>query len=474
MSATRGGTIVLAGQVVKLAIQLIGLVALARLLTPEDFGLIAMVAVVMAIADLLRDFGMSAAALQARNLSWQQASNLFWVNAGLGLSAAVAMAAVSPLLVAVFREPRLYWIAPACALPLFLNALQVVVQVQLARRFKFASLMVTDVTAQLSALGLAVCAALAGWGYWALIVQMLTAATVLLVTRFFAAGWYPRRPRRGYNSMSLIRAGGDIGAAQALNFAASNADNFMVGAVWGATNLGYYANAFKLQATPIAGLMAPLTNVVIPVLNRARNAGKDTFQLVLSLQVVVGLAVAWLYAVGAASASAIISIALGDGWAPSVPIFMILCIGSSIQGLSFVNYWIYLHTGSTRGLLKSNLVTKPISVAAIVGAAFVNPGAVAWAYGIGLAFTWVFATWYMGRQTGWSVSQIYRSGAQILTVGWLSSAASYWCAAVLRPASAGTSVLLGVCSTTLCLVALTAATPGLRREISSLVRNTRL
>ena len=467
-SAVRGGMVVLIGQVCKLTIQLAGLVVLARLLTPEDFGLVAMVAVAVAIADLFRDFGMSAAALQARELSQQQASNLFWVNAVLGLSAALAVAASAPLLVAVFDESRLYAIAPACALPLLANALQIPVQVQLARRFKFVALVVTDVTAQLVALGLAVGTALAGWAYWALVVQMVAAAAVLMVTRWLIARWIPAVPRRGYQSLALVRAGGHIGAAQALGYISTNVDNLMVGSVWGATDLGIYSNAYKLQSMPVAGLMAPLTNVVIPVLNRARDAGKDTVDRLLTLQVVVGLAVAWLYAVGAATATQVIGLALGLGWAPAVPIFLILCLGSSIQGLSFVNYWAYLHTGETRGLLNSNFATKPISVVFIVVAAFVSVEAVAWAYNLGLAFTWIFATWYMGRKTGWNTVPFFVSGIQVLAAGWGSFVVGYWCLELIKPASVGIALAIGITATTLSLGAIVALLPGLRTRVCSL------
>lgn len=466
-TAKCGGVVVLVGQAVKLGIQLAGIVILARLLTPEDFGLVAMVAVVVAIADLFRDFGMSAAALQARELSQQQASNLFWANVGLGALSAIAVAASAPLLVAIFDETRLQWIAPACAVPLLASALQVPVQVHLARRFRFAALAVTDVFAQLVALALAVSSALAGWGYWALVVQPVAAAFTLLVSRWVIVRWLPSRPRRGHGSLVLLKAGGHIGGAQALGYIATNVDNLMVGSVWGATDLGYYSNAYKLQSMPIAGLMTPLTNVVIPVLNRVRDAGKDTFQRLLTLQVLVGLAVAWLYAVGAATAPQVIQMALGFGWEAAVPIFMILALGSSIHGLSFVNYWVYLHTGETRGLLNSNFVTKPVSIAMIAAAAFVSVEAVAWAYDLSLAFTWIFATWYMGRKTGWNTTPFYVSGIQVLAAGWASFGVTYWILTLLSPSSAGVTLALGVVTTTLALGVFVALIPGLRTRVFS-------
>lgn len=467
-SATRGGTFVLVGQFCKMGVQLGGLAILARLLTPTDFGLVAMVAVVLAMANLLRDFGMSTAALQAPDLSHQQASNLFWVNAALGMGAALAVVASAPLLVFIFGEPRLYWITPACALPLIANSLQLPLQVQLSRKFRFVALVVTDVGAQLVALGLAVAAAIAGWAYWALVVQLAASAVTLLAIRFLVARWIPCRPRRGHQSMALVKTGGHIGGAQVMGFLASNVDNLMIGSVWGATDLGIYANAYKLHSMPIVGLMTPLTNVVIPALNRARDAGRDTVERMLNLQAAVGLAVAWLYAVGAATASDVIYVALGKGWESAVPIFMILCLGSSFHGLSYVNYWSYLHTGETRGLLYSNFVTKPINVALIVAAAFVSVEAVAWAYALGLGWTWFYATWYMGRKTGWKMAPFYISGIQVLAVGWASFGVTSLCLALIKPTNAWISLAVGIAVTTLAFAILVAVLPGMRRRVWSL------
>lgn len=77
-SAARGGFVTLVGQGAKFAVQLTGLAVLSRLLSPADFGLVAMVTVIISIADLFRDFGLSTAAIQAENLNDRQRNNLFW------------------------------------------------------------------------------------------------------------------------------------------------------------------------------------------------------------------------------------------------------------------------------------------------------------------------------------------------------------------------------------------------------------
>jgi len=88
----------------KVAIQFGSVVVLSRLLSPDDFGLIAMVTVFVAFGEMLRDLGMTTVGLQRRELPQQQASNLFWVNTSLGLVMAVALSACSGLLVAEWDD----------------------------------------------------------------------------------------------------------------------------------------------------------------------------------------------------------------------------------------------------------------------------------------------------------------------------------------------------------------------------------
>src|ERR1700750_2003460 len=118
-AAARGTGITLAVQAGRTILQFGSIVALARLLTPADFGLVAMVTAVIGVADLVRDFGLSLAAVQAPKLSHGERTNLFWANVGLGLACTLVAMAMTPFIVAGYHEPRLAPIVLALA-PVFL------------------------------------------------------------------------------------------------------------------------------------------------------------------------------------------------------------------------------------------------------------------------------------------------------------------------------------------------------------------
>ena len=109
--ALRGGIASLAMQYGNGVLQLAAAVVLARLLAPEDFGLFAIVTVLTSFAPLLIDFGLGDATAQRSKITRSQVSSLFWLSSGIGLAIAVVVAACSPLIAWIYREPRLEAIA---------------------------------------------------------------------------------------------------------------------------------------------------------------------------------------------------------------------------------------------------------------------------------------------------------------------------------------------------------------------------
>lgn len=423
-SGARGGSITIAAQGIKVLILMTGVVILSRLLEPSDFGLVAMVTVIVAFGELLRDLGLSTAALRAPTLTKQQASNLFWANTLLGAVGTLMMSAAAPVLVAIYGEPRLALLTPILAVSLLINGVQAQFQVQLARARRFFWLNATDVIAQFVALIVAIVAALNGLGYWALVMQPLTAAVLLFIGRVVTARWMPSRPRKDGETLPLVRAGVDYSATQVLSFAASNVDTVMIGSVWGASSLGQYNRAFQLYSLPVARLLAPLVSVVLPVMNAARAAGENIHGHYLRLQSLVGLAAAAMFCVSVAAADPLVTIILGPNWDDAILLFQILAIGGIAQGLSQVSFWIFLTEGQSRALLKYNLVTKTMTIVLVVCGALISLEAAAAALSLSLLISWPINILWLGRTAGLPWRRFLANGARIYLTGALAAVAT--------------------------------------------------
>lgn len=462
-TGARGGGVTVIGQVAKLIIQLLGVVILSRLLSPEDFGLVAMVGVFLALGNLVRDFGMPTAALSARTLSAQQASNIFWVNSALAAAAALTLAVLSPVLSWLYDEPRLAALVPALAVSILLNGVQSQLQVQLARSMRYTALTVTDIAAQLLGLVAALGCAMLGMGYWVLVVQVLVAAAALLVLRVAVARWVPSIPRRGAGTWELVRAGGHIGSAQLVAYAASNADTFMIGLQWGAAQTGLYNRAFELLTVPISRMLGPLSQVVIPTVSRAAEGSKSRMdQILLQLQPLFGGVVVWIFVTSASVADDLVPLLLGQQWHASIILFQILAVGGCFQAFSYISYWAFLVHGATRPLLSYNLVTKTLAVALVVAGSFISVEAVAWAYSLGLAISWPINLIWLAKTTGQHSARFFRNGVAILAAGLL---AFLFARFVIGLVDDPWDLPLGVAASSLMFIGLIVAVPAGRREL---------
>ncbi len=414
------------------------------MLSPADFGLVAMIAVFVTLGNLLRDFGMPMAALQSPNLNHQQASNLFWVNTGLATSAAALLAAATPAVVTLYSEPRLAGVAPVMALIILIGGIGSQIQVDLARRMRFVAIVASEVGGQALGLGVAVASAAAGFGYWALVAQGLVAAVSTLVARWALSRWAPTRFRRGYGSMSIIRAGFHYGAAYLLSFLQSNADTLLIGALQGATPLGYYNRAYQIFTAPASRLMDPLTQVVVPMLNGAREEGRSTSAILLKVEFIVGSAVVAVFATVGAAAPQLVPVVLGPGWGPTIAVFQILALGGCLWVFNHVSYWVFITKGLSAELLHYNLVSKPVAVAFLAVGAFGGIQGVAWGYVAGMAFSWPLNLFWLTRAAHLPWQGFLRNGLLALSGGAIGAIATAAVCRVLEDAVPLVAGLLGV------------------------------
>jgi len=467
----RGGSAIIAGQFVKLAIQFSGVVVLSRLLEPADFGLVAMVTIFLAFGSLLRDFGMPTAALQAKELSDQQAANFFWASTMLGAGAAILLVAASPLLATVYGEPRLAVVAPVMATTLLLNGVQAQVQVQLARALRFTSLALTDVVAQAVALAVAIGGALAGWGYWAVVLQPIVAAILLLLLRALVTRWIPRLPRRGHGSRALYRTGGNIGVAQVLAFVANNVDTFVIGVALGTTQLGIYNRAFQFYAIPRIGMLDPLTQVVVPTLNQATTSGeRSASSMLLRIQFALSAVLTLVFLIIATTADWLIPLLLGDQWHEAVLPLRLLAFGGFFAAFGTVSYWVFLIEGKSRHLLHLHLVTKPMMAALVLAGLPFGIVGVALGYAVAQALAWPINLVWLARVAGQDSWAFFRTGMRTVLAAGLGFLTAHGVLMLVDLHGNLSPVLLGATVALLIYVGALTAMPGGVRELSDALR----
>ena len=460
--AARGALVTIGAQGARMVIQFASVVVLSRLLSPHDYGLVAMVLAIIGVGEILRDFGLSSAAVQAQSLSTAQRTTLFWLNTAIGLALAVIVVAAAPLIAAFYDSPQLVDVARALAPTFLLNGMATQYRASLVRDLRFASLARVDITAAATSLAIAITAALAGLGYWALVAQQLGQALVLFGLLALAARWLPGLPRRSTEVRGLVTFGGNVVASQLIGYVANNIDSVVIGARFGAAPLGIYSRAFQLLMTPLNQVRSPLTSVALPVLSRLSDDAArfsrfvELGQLALGYTLVAGLGVV----IGTAEPLTVLL--LGDQWLEAAPILRLLAIAATFQTLAFVGYWVYLARDLTRDLVRFSLVSAIIRIACILVGSQWGPLGVAWGYAIAPCLTWPISLWWLSRRTTIPVARLYAGAGRIL-VGVSGGAAAAWVVASMFELP-----IVRVGLGTLALVAwygLLALVPPIRRDL---------
>ncbi|ACZ31904.1 polysaccharide biosynthesis protein [Xylanimonas cellulosilytica DSM 15894] len=466
----RGAGIVLAGQAGRTVLQLVGLAVLSRLLPPEDFGLIAMVTVFVAFGETIRDFGMATIGLQRRELSHQQASNLWWVNAALGTAAGLALVAATPLIAQLYGDDRLNRLVPLLAIALPLNGMSTQFQVQLSRAMRYGAAAAADLGALAIAIAVASAGAVAGWGAHALVAQTLVLAVGGLVFRVTAARWWPTWPRRGSAVKRDVRDGAGFGLTGILQYLSQNVDTLVLGIMWDPTSVGLYDRALRLLRMPAASITGPLTQVIIPTLNRVLAEGRTVDSVLLRVQRALGFVIVWVFSVTAAIAPWLIPFVLGDAWQGSVPIFQILAVGGAVQVFSTVSFWQFIASNLGKQLFYYGLVTKSFTVALLIGAAFISLEAVAGAASLALVVSWPVSLVWLAKTAEQDSWAYLRGGLRLLAGGAIASLAGWAVMTVVGDPGSIFGAVVAASAATMVYVGLGIASRQTRGEMQGALR----
>lgn len=360
--ASRGIAITMGGMWSKTIIQMAAIMLLGRLLTPDDFGLVAMVTAISGILDLVRDFGLTGAIIQAREISERAWRSLFWLALALGIVLGGILAACAPLIAAMYNEPRLVLITLVIAPSLIVNGLTMPLQARATRELRFGLLARIDVVSMVVSVVVAIAAGLLGWGYWALIAMVGSGLIVRLVMLWIAINPHPGWPRIDREVVPLVGRGGSIFGAELLNYIERNADTVIVGQQLGAATLGQYSRAYAMFLMPLQQLNGPIGRVALPVLSKLQDDADRYRRYIRGALLVIGYLTLPTYAILATVAQPLFALLLGKGWDQAAVIFSILSIAGIAQGIGKVRGWLFITMGRSHQQLLYDLVARPLVV----------------------------------------------------------------------------------------------------------------
>jgi O-antigen/teichoic acid export membrane protein len=407
--SVRGGAVTMTAQGVKFFLQMGSTVVLARLLTPEDFGLIAMVAIVTSFVMIFKDMGLSMATVQKGEINHGQISTLFWINMILGLGVMLVTAALAPVIAWFYNEPRLIWITLALASAFIFGGLTVQHQALLKRHMCFGTLSLIGIIGMAVSIVAAIVAAWYGAGYWALVIMQLARAITSAIGVWVACGWRPGLPVRRSGVRKMLAFGGNLTGFNVMNYFARSIDKVLIGKVLGTTTLGIFDKANNLLLLPLSQIKGPLDAVAIPVLSRLQNDPDRYKRYYLKAIHFISFITMPSVTFMIVMSKEVIQIVLGGQWTQASPIFAALGLFGVFLPIWSTIGWLYVSTGQTNRMLRWGIFDSVLVVlSVIVGIQYGTLG-VAYAFVAVRLGSLIPTFWYATKGTPVQVCDILHS-----------------------------------------------------------------
>ncbi|MGI9067137.1 MAG: lipopolysaccharide biosynthesis protein [Pyrinomonadaceae bacterium] len=406
----RGGVVTIGSQGVKFLSSMVATVILARLLTPQDYGLIGMVAIVINFVSMFQYMGLSTATIKWSELNHQQVSTLFWINMALSTAIMLVTLASAPLVAWFYAEPRLVWLTVGYAISIFFTGLYIQHEAILSRQMRFAAIATIEIASILIGFAAAIVAAWLGAGYWALLLNQFVMTLVTVVGAWLACRWRPGLPVRGSGVRSMLSFGGNVTGFNVTTFFARNLDNALIGKFWGVHQLGVYSRAYQMLLMPMQQINAPLVAVAVPALSRLVDS--PARYRVAYLKILEKIAIISMPAVVfmIATSDWLVLFLLGPQWNGTGRIFALLGLAAVIQPVSRTALWLFTTQGRGREIFNWGVMSGIIAVVSIILGLRWGAVGVAAAYATtDLFISTPLLFWYAGRRGPVRASDLYRA-----------------------------------------------------------------
>ena len=346
--------------------QLLGMVILARLLSPSDFGVVAMAWLVTGFADIFHNLGTKAAVIQRRELPSALLDSVFWLNAGFGLAIAALIALLAPLIAVAMREPKLTGVLWLLALAFPIGSLGLVQQGLLERASRFRSVALIECGAAFAGLATGVLAALAGWGVYSLVSQVVVAWIVVTAGLWVASTWRPAWRCSLAPIREIAGFSGSLVGFSIVNYFARNIDTVLIGRFLGATELGYYNLAYRLMVWPLQNVSGAAARALFPALSSLQDHKQRLRRAYVRAAAAVFFLTAPLTLGLFVLREPFVLALMGERWLKVADLLFWLAPVSMVHSVGKTASWLYLSTGRTDLMFKFAVFSSMAVTCAIV------------------------------------------------------------------------------------------------------------
>lgn len=443
-------------------------IVLARLLSPEDFGVVAIAIVAVTAVNVLSDFGLGATLILRQELDQRGMATVLTLMLGLSVLLGAGLAIASPAIAGFFDEPMLAGVLAVMSIGVLLSAWTWFYEALLQRELEFKRRFVAIGLQSVASAATAITLAIVGAGVWSLVFGQLVGLAV------FAAALGALAPYRvglgidRHSANETLRIGRGFVVQHGAAFAAQNLDYLVVGRFLGVPQAGLYSMAYRLGELPYVGIADPVARVTFPGFARMRHRGEDVRSPYLSGLRLVAVLACPLGALLSATADPFTRTLLGTDWVGMIGALSVLGAWAAVRPVQATVGWLLNSVGEAEVVgAVTGVLVLPLAAALVAAASFGDITTVAWAMLADIVVALGILAWLAQRRAGVSLSRQWRAirpVAMACAVSWIAARATIELA---EPMAAALELALGaIAGGGSYLLALRLIEPGLLKTVA--------
>ena len=361
-----GGVVTISSQAAKFVLSLASTAILARLLTPRDFGLVAMVTAVIGFVAMFRHAGLGTPTVQREQITHAQVSNLFWINLAVSGLCALILAALAPALARFYHDSRITYITLALSTTFLIGGFRVQHLALLKRQMRFKAIALIEVGSMAIGVVIGIVMALLGYRYWSLIGLTLGTEIAAFLLTGSVSRWKPQLPTRGNGMGPLVAFGAHQTAGTFLFNIARGCDNLLIGRFYGPAAVGLYSRAAALVNRPMEQFLLPIDAVFLPALSRLQSQPKRYRSTFLRLYEAIAMSVFFLSSLLLALATPATLVLLGRKWEAASAIFAGFTFTTISIPLSSAGNWLLTSQGRGKDIFRVTSINAFVTLASFI------------------------------------------------------------------------------------------------------------
>lgn len=348
------------------AFQFIVIIILARLLYPEEFGIVGMAAIFTGFISRFNELGLSAAIIQRKNVNEIHLSTSFWTSLGTGIILCILTIIVSPYIADYFHKELVRPILIISSINFILGSFTVIPRTLFTKSLDFKKLAIVEICATFISGLISILLAINGYGVWSLVLGGLSISFISVLLFWKMSPWRPSSKFSIPHFKELFGFGGHFMGSSVLNYVDSNVDYLVVGRMIGASALGYYTLAYNLITFPLYKISTIITRVMFPAFSRIQNDNHTLrtgyLKVVRYISMITFPMLAGMFVV----APEFILVVYGSKWAPMIRTLQILCLAGALKSVGTTVGTILLSKGRPDIQFKWNILTVIVLTLAVL------------------------------------------------------------------------------------------------------------